>query len=256
MKPLDITINLVTGAAMLALATGLVLVWMRFTRGKIRWLAVGGLAWAVSVVVKSLVARLASEPLLDTLHGAFGTTTYVSLGALWLGLLTGFTEVPIGWWIAKNRRYHTRQQGIGFGLGFGVLEAGVLAVIVPSLALTEIFSPGNLPPDVLKIVQNLSWDNVAFANVERLFAVAIHVATGMLIVYSIAARSTTAFWIAFSYKSTVDALAGAFHLSGVLDEWSSWVIEAAIFPFAVSGILIIVFLRRVWPHPTCTSEAK
>jgi len=184
----DIAINLATSAVMLILAVSFVLIWKRLTRGRLGWIGFGCLAWIVSISAESAIALLANEKLFEFLKNAFGNMRYVIIGSLWLGILTGFTEIPIGFWIAKNRNYHTDKQGGGYGLGFGVAEAGFMAVMFAAFVLTEIFAPGNVPNDVLKMIRDISWDNVAVANLERVFAILIHVATGMLIVYSIAAK--------------------------------------------------------------------
>lgn len=249
----DIAINLVTSTVMLILAVSIVLIWKKLTRGMLRWVGVGCLAWIVSVTVKSAIALLANEKLFELLKNAFGDSGYVIIGSLWLGILTGFTEIPIGFWIAKNRNYHTDKQGGGYGLGFGVAEAGFMAVVFAVLVLTEVFVPGNLPNDVLKIIRNVSWDNVAIANIERVFAMLIHVATGMLIVYSIAAKRIATYWIAVAYKLTVDGVAGALHLTGIVDKWSPWLIETIILPFAVLGAIIIIFVREKWPQAVSES---
>ncbi|MFQ5570868.1 MAG: YhfC family glutamic-type intramembrane protease [Rhodothermales bacterium] len=256
MEAKEIAINLATSGVMLIIAAFIVLLWKRLTRGKLRWISIGCLAWLVSVAVKSAIALLTNEPLFNLLKSVFGNTGYIVLGALWLGILTGLTEIPIGFWIARNRKYYTWKQGSGYGLGFGVFEAGVLAVSFAMLVLTEMFAPGNLPAEVLDLIEDVSWDTVAIANIERLFAVAIHVATGMLIVYSIAAKSMIAFWVAVVYKSTVDGLAGTFHLAGVVDAWNPWLIEAMIFPLAVIGVIMIVSLRRKWPQAVIPTDAS
>lgn len=256
MEAENIAINLVTSGVMLIIAASFVLVWKRLTSGMLRWISIGCLAWVVSVAVKSTIAFVTNEPIFNLLKSVFGHTGYIILGALWLGILTGLTEIPFGFWIAKNRKYRTWKQGSGYGLGFGVFEAGVLALVFAILVLTEVFASGNLPDEVLGIIEDVSWDNVAVANIERIFVMAIHVATGMLIVYSIAKKSMVAFWLAVIYKSTVDGLAGMFHLAGVVDEWSPWLIEAIIFPLAVLGVIVIVSLRKKWPQAVYATEAS
>lgn len=256
MEAKDVAINLATSGVMLIVAASLVLVWKQLTSGMLRWISMGCLAWVVSVAVKAAIAFLTNEPIFNLLKSVFGNTGYIILGALWLGILTGSTEVLIGFWIARNRNYLTWQQGTGYGLGFGVIEAGFVAINLTSATLVEIFAPGNLPHDALRQIVSVSWDNVATVNIERIIAAAVHIATGMLIVYSIAASNMIAFWVAFIYKSMVDGVAGALYTAGVMDTWSPWLINALFFPFGVLGVAMILFLPKRWPNIPHASEAS
>lgn len=248
MQAEDIAINLVTSGVMLIVAILFVLIWKKQTNGMFSWVGMGCLAWVVSVAAKAAIAVVANEPIFIMLKNTLGNTGYVILGSLWLGLLTGFTEITFGFWIAKNRKYDTYKQGSGYGLGFGVTEASLIAISFAILVLIEVYAPGNLPSEILKMIIDISWDNVAIVNIERVLATVIHIATGILIVYSLAAKKTAYFWMAFAYKSTVDGVAGAGHLTGVIDKWNPWLIEAFVLPFAILGVIIILVVRKKWSY--------
>jgi len=246
----EIAINLTTSAVIVIVAILFILIWKKQTNGKLLWVVMGGIAWIASVAAKATIALVANEPIFDLLKNTLGYTGYVILGSLWLGLLTGFTEVTFGFLIAKNRKYNTYQQGSGFGLGFGVTEAGFIAIGFAALVLIEAYAPGNLPDGILKMIQDISWDNVVIVNIERIMGTIIHIASGILIIYSIAAKKAAYFWMTFAYKSTVDGLAGAAHLTGVVGKWNPWLIEVFVLPFAILGVVIILIFRKKWTSST------
>lgn len=243
---LDITINLITSGVMLVIVFLLILIWQKKTRGLLRWVGIGCISWIVSVLLKATIAFFLNEHIFNFLKSLFGNSGYVILGSIWLGLLTGITEITIGYFVAKNRKYISFQQGSGYGLGFGVIEAILMSVGFAILVLIEMYMPGNLPNDVLGLIINISWNTVGTVNLERLLAFIIHITCGVLLVYSLSSKKLIFFWIAFVFKSAVDAVAGSLHLAGVATKWSPWLVDVFFIPFAIFGVWISINLYRKW----------
>lgn len=249
---LDITINLITSVAMLVIVFLLILLWKKQTRGLLSWVGVGCIVWIVAVLLKATIAFSLNEHIFKYLKSLLSNSGYVIVGSIWLGLLTGITEISIGYLVAKNRKYISFQQGSGYGLGFGVIEASLMAIGFAILVLIQVYMPGNLPNDVLGLIQNISWDTVGTVNLERFLAFIIHITCGILIVYSLSSKKLFYFWIAFVFKSTVDAVAGSLHLAGVATKWSPWLIDVLFIPFAIFGVWISINLFRKWPVKVST----
>jgi hypothetical protein len=58
------------------------------------------------------------------------------------------------------------------------------------------------------------------------------------------------FWVSFAYKSAVDSVAVWLILSGTSLLYSLWLREWLCFaPFALIGVLVLLYLRRKWMAP-------
>ncbi|MCF7886245.1 MAG: YhfC family intramembrane metalloprotease [Candidatus Marinimicrobia bacterium] len=246
METSDLIINLTTSILILCITGLFIFLWKKHTEKSLKCILFGGLAWAISVAVKAGIALFTNQHIFNFLESSLGNTLYIILGSVWLGILTGITEIPIGYWFAKNRYYKTWEQGIGFGLGFGVFEAGLIALSIIAIVSINTITPGFLPTEIINSFSETSLNSVFVPNIERIIATIIHIATGMLIVYSVATESLYIFFSAVFYKTFVDGVAGAFHLSKVLDKWNPWIIELLLLPFALVGIYIFIKLTKKW----------
>jgi len=244
MESSDIIINIVSSIFILCISGLFIYLWKKRTGKSIKYILFGGIAWAISVAIKTGIAAFTNTHIFGFLENTLGNTPYIILGSIWLGFLTGITEIPVGYWFAKKRDYRTLEKGIGFGLGFGVFEAGIMALAIISIVIINSLSPGILPGSTINSFNDATLTSIFVTNIERVIATIIHIATGMLIVYSVATKSLYAFLGAVLYKSLVDGVAGAFHLSEVLDKWSLWVIELLLLPFAIMGIYIFIKLQQ------------
>jgi hypothetical protein len=215
----------------------------------------GALAWAASVAVKIGVAALLNGPVLAALGHALPEAAYFVTGALYMGVLTGLTEVVFGYVLARRLQYSEYHQGTGYGLGFGAVEALLLGISVLSAGLTVALAPELIPEAARAELTAASWANAGVAPTERVLAIIAHIACGVLIVRSVALRRLGWFWVAFIYKSALDAVAGFEHVTQAVSEWPPWLLEAPFVPVALVGIWLIWDARRGWPAPIADEAA-
>lgn len=236
---------LISGSGMILVALAAVLLWRR----KARWsfIALGGLAWLVAIILKGAVSFYLNRPIyFATQH----LPAAVSGPVYWLytGLLTGIFEVGLVLLLVNtvnSLRRATWREAVAFGAGFGALEA--LALGVPAL-LTVIWGlRGTLPPAAalpLMVRQGaLLW---ALAPVvERAFTIPIHIAAAVLIIYGVRVGRLRWFWLAFIYKTTIDTVVAFGQIAYGLHTLSHlWTIEAVIALLGLVGFWITTAMQR------------
>ena len=251
----DITLDLLSSGLMLLIALSFILFWKKKTKASLQFVGIGCVVWLASVLIKSVIGNYLNQPVLNYFKSASGYTGYILIGSIWLGLLTGATEVTFGYLFAKRKKYESFEQGSGYGIGFGAIETGLMALSIAGLVIMEMVSPGNVPQGVITAIQNASWTDVGVVVSERLSAFSIHIAAGVLIVFSLASKKIFYFWIAFAFKSTIDEVVGALNLTGATASLNPWVIEAIKLPFALFGLWIIIKLYKNWPTRDYDAES-
>ncbi|MDN5361830.1 MAG: hypothetical protein PWP70_877 [Moorella sp. (in: firmicutes)] len=236
---------LISGSGMILVALAAVLLWRR----KARWsfFALGGLAWLVAIILKGVISFYLNRPVYFATQHLPGA---ISGPAYWLytGLLTGIFEVGLVLFLVNavySLRRATWQEAVAFGIGFGALEA--LALGLPAL-LTVIWGlRGILPPAAampLMVRQGaLLW---ALAPVvERAFTIPIHIAAAVLVIYGVRVGRLRWFWLAFIYKTAVDAVAAFGQIAyGLHTTGHLWTIEAVIALLGLIGLWITAAMQR------------
>jgi uncharacterized membrane protein YhfC len=163
----------------------------------------------------------------------------------YIGLLTGIFECGIFLVFAPliKRRQWPLGQALALGLGFGAVEAVVLGFFA---SIASIFtSPTSAPFDVL------TWSNAFVGPFERLLTLPIHTVSVVLIVRALIKRQWRWFWASFVYKSAVDGVAAWLLLSGTNLLSHHWLMEWICFaPFALLGIIGLLYMSRIWAKPT------
>jgi hypothetical protein len=203
------------------------------------WLPVAGAGlWAASVAVKVVIARLSVTPAGTAIGVAFPGESGKWIFATFIGLLTGVTEVWIflilmGW---MRRRKFTWSDSVALGIGFGAIEAILLGVAL--LAAVAMKIPG-ISPEIKLFAP-------AF---ERAIAIVAHVASCAMAMYGLITHRWVWFWASFVYKSAVDAVAGYFLYSAGTHVVGTWTMEFAFVPFALLGIGVLWWLRKIWEAP-------
>ena len=118
---------LLSGTGMMALALVAVVYWKKRSKVVLALFLWGALAWVVGIVLKS-VASIPIPEVMDSTRAIL--PRYLAEPILWLyiGLLTGIFECGVTLGFAHIRRIRTVdwREAVGYGLGFGMIEAFLL----------------------------------------------------------------------------------------------------------------------------------
>jgi uncharacterized membrane protein YhfC len=203
-------------------------------------LGLGALAWGVAVALKFAWAIPFNPPIYTAVNQALPSLG-VPLFALYIGALTGIFEVGLMALLLSYTRLgkaawpHT----LAFGIGFGAIEALLLGVSSLSSMLAAMVISVALPPaptEILVRLGNILWGLAPI--VERLATVLIHICSTVLIFYAVNTRQARWFWLAFGYKTAIDAVAAAFvHINGIDTLGRVWTFEAIVILFSLAGWL-------------------
>ena len=202
----------------------------------------GGLFWLSTVIVKFIIAGSINNPLYlwvtEVMPGLPGEIVF----SIYVGLLTGITEILITYLVLKNTKFGKRtwNEIYAFSMGFGAIEAfllGSASLISMILVFTMV---SDLPVAQLRSV---ALSNNFFYSlapiVERIFTILIHLGCNIMIFYSIYKKEMRWFWASFALKSGIDAIAGYAQLSGQLESTAFiWIIEAFVILFGLAGYFI------------------
>lgn len=229
---------LLGGIGMLAVALGAI---AYAVRRRLSWgaLALGGLAWGVTVALKFAWAIPCNPPIYSVVHHAMPSLCD-PLFMLYVGALTGIFEVGLVALLLFSTRLGrvSWQHALAFGLGFGAMEALFFGVVSLSSTLASmlITMVHPLAPEAAARLGSILW--VAAPVVERLAAVLIHTCANVLIFYAVLTRQPRWFWIAFCCKMAVDATAAAFvHIIGIETLGRAWAFEAVMILCALAAWL-------------------
>jgi uncharacterized membrane protein YhfC len=89
--------------------------------------------------------------------------------------------------------------------------------------------------------------------VERFFTIWVHILSNVLIFYAIAKKQPRWFWLAFVYKTLIDAVAAGAQLSGMLNHTGTayiiniWLIEAVVVIWGLAGVWGTRWVERRYP---------
>ena len=168
---------------------------------------------------------------------------------IYVGLLTGITEVLMVWLFLRYTRFGRARwpQVVAFGIGFGAIEAllvGVGALASVALAITI---PDKFPKDALEKVAQSGHLAIQLAPIsERIFACLGHLATNVMLFYAASRRAPRWFWLAFAYKSAIDA-AAALYLQTSSREISLprlWTMEGVTALWGIAGLWVTLWIAR------------
>ena len=229
-------IALLPGIGMLLVALAFIVYALRHG-GTWGMLALGGLAWVVTVAVKFAVA-IVLNPIVSKAIGVPGNLWAPGnlLLYVYLGSLTGFTEVLLTWWLLHHKRLVRVPWGkvVAFGVGFGALEALLLGVLSFVSMLSGLLAPQAFNAETLAAMarsNDLLYDLAPIT--ERLAIVFVHLFCNVLLFYSVMKGQARWMWLSFAYKSAVDAIAAFAQAWGVETVAKVWTIEACMIVFGV-----------------------
>ena len=246
MNPTFSPIALLGGIGMIVVAIAFV-AYAAIRRLGWAYLGLGALMWIVAVAVKFALAipfnSTIYRALNDTLPGGFG----IGLFDLYVGLLTGITEVGIVWLVLRYTRLGKVgwARALAFGIGFGTVEAFLLGLGSSATALTALLAPQLIPSEALSQLAVMNDVLYGIAPiVERFFTVWVHIFCNALIFLAVARRQSRWFWLAFWFKSLIDAVAAFAQTAGVLATIEGiWAIEAVVILCGILGWLGVRWLK-------------
>lgn len=238
-------IILLPGIGMLLVAIAFVVYALRHG-GTWGYMGLGALAWVGTVAVKfviaftlnPLVSRAISVP--DDLWAPGNLLLYVYIGSL-----TGLTEVLLTWLLLHYRRFVGVTWGkvIAFGIGFGALEALLLGALSLMAMLSGLLSPQSFNAETLATLARANDVIYDLAPItERLAIIFVHIFSNVLLFYAVMKGRMRWMWVAFVFKSAVDAIAAFAQAWGVETTAKVWTIEALMVLF---GIIAWWGIRRI-----------
>jgi uncharacterized membrane protein YhfC len=228
---------LVSGVGMLLVGLGFLFFGAR--AGGWKYALLGGAFWAGTVVVKFILAGLFNNVLYQWVGSALPGLPGTILFSIYVGLLTGITEVLITWLILKNTKFGQRvwKEILSFSIGFGAIEAVLLGLLGLVNTIAVLSMSDQLAAYQLR---NAAMGNnlvYSFAPIlERFFTIGVHYGCNLLLFYSVLKNQKRWFWYSFALKSGIDAVAGYAQLSGQLESLTFlWIIEGFVVLFGIIG---------------------
>lgn len=186
------------------------------------------------------------------------TKTFLSWGmvayAIVLGLLAGLFEETARYILFKFilKKSRTWKEGVFVGLGHGGIEAILLGITV-ALAFVNMMAYRNIdlstvpgiPPEQLELAKQqvaAYWSAPVYTAllgmVERVFAMCLHVALSVMVLYGIANKRPIWFWLAVLWHTIIDAVAVYVGQQG-----SMLVVEGLVAVFAMISVGIVIWLK-------------
>lgn len=249
----DYAPNIGSGVLMIAVAAAFVAA-ARLRLGRV-WpaIAIGGGLWLLAVVLKVGWALLANSPIYLALTENLGGAG-IWLFYAYVGSLTGVFECLVVYLIVARVRFLRTLDANGalaLGAGFGGLEAALLGLSALATTLVVVLYPEIVPAEALAQLGPIDWLLAPVGAVERVSAILAHVFTCAAIVFAARGGGLGWLWIAFVYKSALDAVAVWAQLGFGLDSAAKiWTVEAIVAAFGAVAVIGIVRLVRDWPSAT------
>jgi uncharacterized membrane protein YhfC len=240
-------IALIGGLGMIAVAAGFV-IYAALKRLGWRYLGLGTLAWVVTVILKFVWALAFNQTIYAALQSFLPASLADPVFALYVGALTGVFEVLLLWLVMRYTRLGRMTWGhaLAFGIGFGAVEALLLGLQSLANAVFAIATPAMLPlgPDIVAQMNNPLLQLAPI--VERFFAILLHIFACLLVIYAAGTRQVRWFWLAFVYKTGIDAVAAFAQIRGLVTYPTIWAIEAVVAAWGIAGWLGIRWLHKRW----------
>ncbi len=195
------------------------------------FIAIGAIAWIVSVGLKFAWALPTNKPIISFFKKKLPPKISDFVSWSYVGLMTGVFEcgVALLFVLLLPQLHNADWYGaMSFGVGFGTIEA----VFTSFVALVPKFRR-----ERNVIAKSLS--AIPAAIIERIFTLFVHVFTKVLIVLSVQQANPSFFWLSFGLKSLLDGIA-AFGIMKwkILDKLSRlWIMELIVVVFGLTSVL-------------------
>ncbi|GAC91470.1 hypothetical protein KN10_1906 [Anoxybacillus flavithermus NBRC 109594] len=221
-------------------------------KGWLSWKAFGvGLLIFIlfSQVFEKILHFLVIDPSGTSLKGTNNVWAFVAYGALAAGI---FEEIGryVGFrFMLKNNR--TYGDGLSFGLGHGGIEAVLIGAFsaVNMMVISHLVQTGDfeqvassLPATQADMIQSMlnqsDWMYV-LGGIERIFAIAIHVALSLLVLYGVRNGQFRYVVYAILIHALIDVVPALYQVKVISN---IWVVESIL---ALIAIASFVFIRRM-----------
>jgi len=231
-----------------------IIAWIYFSRRlKLSWklLLAGGLTF-----IASQIPHIPLTVALTPLFQSWGPIAY----AIVLGLLAGIFEETARYILFKFilKKSRSWSEGVFVGLGHGGTEALILgifaAIAFVNLSIyknIDLSTIPSIPANQLELAKQqvaAYWSAPVYVAllgmVERIFAVCLHVALSVMVLYSIAGNKPIWFWIALLWHALVDGLAVFLGQRGL----NVLALEGVVGILAVISLWIMFVLRPSFPQ--------
>jgi uncharacterized membrane protein YhfC len=219
-----------------------------------RFLGLGALVWIITVALKFAWAIPINPAIYAAMQG-LPPPLLSTLFNLYVGALTGIFEVGLTWLLLRYTRLGrvTWSRALAFGIGFGVVEAlllglGNLSVVISILILPDAFAP--------ELIEQVAAGNDPLRSLapvwERFFFMWVHITANVALFYAVARRRSGWFWLAFLYKTLIDALASWGGVWATSSLAGLWTIEGISALWGAAGWLLVWHMAR--DYPGCRPE--
>uniref|UniRef100_A0A7C4U8G5 YhfC family intramembrane metalloprotease n=1 Tax=candidate division WOR-3 bacterium TaxID=2052148 RepID=A0A7C4U8G5_UNCW3 len=236
---------------MILVGIAFILYWYYKKKISFKFFLWGSLVWIVAVFLKFAFARLVSKELITFLRDHL--SSFLSEPIIWIytGILTGIFEcgIILLFSFIKRIKESNYDESIGFGIGFGSVEAIILGFSALITFLMVLLFPEKLPNGFAEqLLSSLPHPSTVFGPIiERISAMFIHISSSVLIITSVKLKKQGWFWISFIYKTIVDSYAAYFLYSKKLERMNVtgyYLFEFTILLLGVIGIFILIKLKK------------
>ncbi len=142
---------LLSGIGMIIVALASVIYWKKKSKIAFKFFLLGAIAWIIAVALKAAWAVSLNEPILNFLESELPAILLGPLSWSYIGLLTGIFEcgIVLGFvYLLKGLKKANWKESVGFGIGFGALEAFLLGITSFVVTLLGILVPEQLPKGI------------------------------------------------------------------------------------------------------------
>lgn len=234
----------IPGLGQVLVGCGAVILWHVFSGTGAGWFLAGALLWAVAVALKMLCARAANKPVLEFLHTRLPYSLFVMVGGLFTGVQSslfemGITILAVMMWQSLGE---SAAHAVAVGIGAGAIEALLLGAYVLVAGVADLTGHGVPAQEENGARQTgptaLAWLVAPF---ERVLALACHASCRTSILLGMVHGNHAMIFPGIAIFTLLDGVAGGAHISGKLNTLSLWWIELMMTPFALAGILLLMW---------------
>ncbi|MFN2157560.1 MAG: YhfC family glutamic-type intramembrane protease, partial [Anaerolineae bacterium] len=241
---------LLSGIGMILVAAGYV-IYAAVRRLGWGYLGLGAGAWIATVVLKFVWAVPVNPSIYAALTGALPESLATVAFSIYVGSLTGFTEVLLTWFLLRYTKLGRVPWGraLAFGIGFGAVEALLLGANSVIGVVTAIVSPSALSLEALEQIASQTTPLYIAAPVwERFFTVLIHIFANVCLFYGVVRGRARWLWVSFVFKSAIDAVAAWAQFGLLSTVGGLWIVEGIVAVFGIGGWLGIRWIGAHYPE--------